>query len=42
MEDVLDLYEQPYNSKGPVICFDKRPCQMIGNGIIPIPIEPLS
>ena len=26
MEDVLDLYEQPYDPKHPVICFDERLC----------------
>jgi hypothetical protein len=34
MEDVLDLYEQPYDPKHPVICFDERPCQLIGDVII--------
>ena len=40
MEDVLDLYEQPSDPKRPVICFDERPCQLIGDAIIPIPIKP--
>jgi len=40
MEDVLDLYEQPYDPKHLVICFDERPCQLIGDAIIPIPIKP--
>jgi len=40
MEDVLDLYEQPYDPKRPVICFDERPCQLICDAIIPIPIKP--
>jgi hypothetical protein len=40
MEDVLDLYELPYDPKRPVICFDERPCQLIGDAIIPIPIKP--
>ncbi len=40
MEDVLDLYEQPYDPKHPVICFDERPCQLICDAIIPIPIKP--
>jgi hypothetical protein len=40
MEDVLDLYEQPYDPKHPVICFDERPCQLIGDAIIPIPMKP--
>jgi len=36
----LDLYEQPYDPKHPVICFDERPCQLICDAIIPIPIKP--
>jgi DDE superfamily endonuclease len=40
MEDVLDLYEQPYDPKRPVICFDERPCQLIDDAIIPILIKP--
>jgi hypothetical protein len=40
MEDVLDIYEQPYDSKHPVLCFDERPCQLIGDAIVPIPIKP--
>lgn len=40
MEDVLDLYEKSYDPKRPVICFDERPCQLIGDAIIPIPIKP--
>jgi hypothetical protein len=40
MEDVLDIYEQPYDPKHPVLCFDERPCQLIGDAIVPIPIKP--
>jgi hypothetical protein len=40
MEDVLDLYERPCDPKRPVICFDERPCQLIGDAIIPMPIKP--
>lgn len=40
MEDVLDIYERPYNPKRPVICFDERPCQLIGDVITPIPLKP--
>jgi hypothetical protein len=32
MEEVLDLYEEPYDSSRPVVCFDERPCQLIGEG----------
>lgn len=39
MEDVLDLYEKSYDPKHPVICFDERPCQLIGDAFIPIPMK---
>jgi len=29
MEDVLDLYEQLYDAKRPVICFDEKPIQLL-------------
>jgi len=29
MEEVLDLYEEPYDQKRPVVCFDERPCQLL-------------
>lgn len=29
MEEVLDLYEEPYDPKHPVVCFDERPCQLL-------------
>jgi transposase len=31
MEDVLDLYAQPYDPKYPVVCFDESPAQLIGH-----------
>jgi hypothetical protein len=31
MEAVLDLYEEPYDEKRPVVCFDERPCQLLGD-----------
>ena len=31
MEDVLELYAQPYDPDYPVVCFDERPCQLIGD-----------
>jgi hypothetical protein len=40
MEQVLDVYEQPYNSKRPVVCFDERPCQLLGDVLMPIPMKP--
>jgi hypothetical protein len=29
MEDVLDLYEEPYDPNKPVVCFDELPYQMV-------------
>lgn len=40
MEDVLDLYEQPYDEKRPVVCFDESPKQLIGEVREPLPPEP--
>ena len=28
MEEILDLYEEPYDPNRPVVCFDQRPCQL--------------
>jgi len=39
MEKVLDVYERPYNPNKPVICFDERPCQLIGDILTPLPME---
>jgi hypothetical protein len=40
MEKVLDIYERPYDKDFPVICFDERPCQLIGDVLVPLPVEP--
>jgi len=40
MEDVLDLYEEPYDAAYPCICFDEKPYQLIGETRIPLPPEP--
>ena len=39
MEEILDIYEQDYNPKRPVVCFDERPCQLIKDVIAPIPMK---
>lgn len=31
METLLDLYAQPYDDRYPVVCFDERPCFLIGD-----------
>jgi DDE superfamily endonuclease len=40
MEKVLDLYEQPSNPKRPLICYDERPCQLISDVVLPLPMKP--
>jgi hypothetical protein len=40
MEDMLDLYELPYDPRWPQICFDERPCQLLGDKLVPIPMTP--
>lgn len=40
MEDVLHQYAQPYDPLRPLICFDERPCQLLGDSIVPIPMKP--
>lgn len=40
MEDLLDLYALPYDPQYPVICFDERPCQLLGDTLVPIPMKP--
>jgi len=40
MEDVLDLYAEPYNPAFPVVCFDERPYQLVAETRQPLPMEP--
>ncbi|GAK49348.1 transposase [Candidatus Moduliflexus flocculans] len=40
MEDVLDVYDLPYDPRHPVICLDERPCQLLGDTVIPLPMTP--
>ncbi|OGX37802.1 MAG: transposase [Omnitrophica WOR_2 bacterium RIFCSPHIGHO2_02_FULL_52_10] len=40
MEQVLDTYERPYDARRPVVCFDERPCQLLGDVLVPIPMKP--
>jgi uncharacterized small protein (DUF1192 family) len=40
MEDVLDLYAEPYNPRFPVVCFDERPYQLIGETCLALPAAP--
>ena len=40
MEDVLDIYELPYNAKRPVVCMDEKPYQLLGEAREPLPMIP--
>lgn len=39
MEQILALYALPYNSNYPVVCFDERPCFLIGEKVEPLPMS---
>ena len=40
MEDVLDVYQRPYDSSYPVVCMDESPKQLIGEVREPLPAKP--
>lgn len=40
MEDVLDLYGEPYKPWQPVVCLDERPCQLVADTLEPLPRQP--
>ena len=40
MEDVLDLYAEPYDPKRPVVCFDETSTQLLAETRPPLPPEP--
>jgi hypothetical protein len=39
MEDILDLYQQPFDETYPVICMDEKPQQLLDETRAPIPME---
>ena len=39
MEDVLDVYELPYNPDIPVVCMDEKPYQLLGEVREPLPMR---
>lgn len=39
MERVLRLYALPYNPERPVVCFGERPCFLIGDAVVPLPMQ---
>ena len=40
MEDVLDLYSEPYDPERPVVCFDETSTQLLGDIRGPLPTAP--
>lgn len=40
MEHLLALYARPYDPRYPVVCFDERPCFLIGEVMRPLPVKP--
>ena len=40
MEDVLDLYAEPYNPHRPVSCFDETTTQLLAEVRTPLPVQP--
>ena len=40
MEDVLDLYAEPFDPQRPVVCFDETSTQMVSDARPALPAEP--
>ena len=40
MEDVLDLYAEPYDLNRPVVCFDETSTQLLAEVREPLPAQP--
>ena len=40
MEQVLDVYAQPAELRRARLCFDERPCQLLGEVLAPLPSSP--
>jgi hypothetical protein len=40
MEDLLDLYEEPDDPTRPRVCFDERPCQLLADSRVALPLVP--
>ncbi len=39
MEELLWLYSLPYDARYPVVCFDERPCFLIGDKVEPLSLQ---
>ena len=40
MEEILELYTQPFDLKRPLICLDERPMQLLKETRVPVPPQP--
>ena len=40
MEDILDVYQKPYDPKYPLWCMDEKPYQILGEAREPLPMRP--
>ena len=40
MEDVLDVYDRPYDPEAPVVCMDEKPVMLHGEKHDPLPMKP--
>jgi DDE superfamily endonuclease len=40
MEDLLDLYQRPYDPRRPLICIDELPVQLVSEVRLPLPVAP--
>ena len=40
MEDVLDVYELPYDPQHPVVCMDEKPYQLLDDAREALPMRP--
>jgi DDE superfamily endonuclease len=39
LEDVLHLYSQPVDESRPLVCFDEKPVQLLGDVVAPLPLQ---
>lgn len=40
MEDVLDVYERPFDEDVPVVCMDEKPYQLLEDAREKLPMRP--
>jgi hypothetical protein len=39
LEEVLHLYAQPVDKSRPLVCFDEKPVQLLGDVVAPLPLQ---